>query len=527
MPSELVKRVRAKYPDAYRDLDDATLERLVLAKYPEYRDLAQPPPESAPPLGPIAKAGAVLGDVAGGARAGLASTIYRGGDLIRRRLGLERVIDRPAVQAAMTAPEGTAGQVGFYGEQIAEALAPTRLLARTGAKAAQVVAPMLERAIGTTAARVLPIAAVDAAGAAGVSSLQGGDPAVAAGLGAVLPMAGTLAGKTSAALRSQAGKQVVQALGPTKERFKAMAERLAPEMLRRGVRGSREAVQAQAAETAERIGGQIDDAIQQFGDRAVDTTPILAALEHAKDAFRTTTTLPLAEAMRTGAVKNAGARIVGHTVELPVVFEPRAVNQLTGLQGILRSLGEDARVDQLVAIRRAWDKVVDQAGGFTHRASGAIGVPLNDQSEAWAKREATTAIRKVLNTDVPELGALNKEFSFWKSLDDVLTQTLKRTQPHGKGLLRQTAEVGGQVVGGLAGSQAGPAGTIGGAIAFGKLTNFATTVLHSPRWKLASAHLKDALADALMSEQPGRIAYALGRIAAVQGSKVPAALTAP
>lgn len=41
-PSELVKRVRAKYPEEYRDLSDAELESRVLAKFPEYRDLATP-----------------------------------------------------------------------------------------------------------------------------------------------------------------------------------------------------------------------------------------------------------------------------------------------------------------------------------------------------------------------------------------------------------------------------------------------------------------------------------------------------
>jgi hypothetical protein len=37
---KLAAMVRQKYPGAYDDMDDATLERAVLAKYPEYRDLA-------------------------------------------------------------------------------------------------------------------------------------------------------------------------------------------------------------------------------------------------------------------------------------------------------------------------------------------------------------------------------------------------------------------------------------------------------------------------------------------------------
>lgn len=55
--SELAKRIRAKFPGAYDDLDDAALEKAVLAKHPEYADLAQPEPSSAakPAAAPAAK----------------------------------------------------------------------------------------------------------------------------------------------------------------------------------------------------------------------------------------------------------------------------------------------------------------------------------------------------------------------------------------------------------------------------------------------------------------------------------------
>ena len=37
---QLAQRIRAKYPGAYDDMDDAALEKAVLAKHPEYADLA-------------------------------------------------------------------------------------------------------------------------------------------------------------------------------------------------------------------------------------------------------------------------------------------------------------------------------------------------------------------------------------------------------------------------------------------------------------------------------------------------------
>lgn len=51
MPEQtLAERVRARYPGAYDDLDDATLEAKILAKYPVYRDLATPPDRRRPGL---------------------------------------------------------------------------------------------------------------------------------------------------------------------------------------------------------------------------------------------------------------------------------------------------------------------------------------------------------------------------------------------------------------------------------------------------------------------------------------------
>lgn len=51
MAGPLAQKIRAKFPGVYDDMDDAALERAVLAKYPEYADLSQPdkPQSSAAP----------------------------------------------------------------------------------------------------------------------------------------------------------------------------------------------------------------------------------------------------------------------------------------------------------------------------------------------------------------------------------------------------------------------------------------------------------------------------------------------
>lgn len=437
------------------------------------------------------------------------------------------VLDRmaPPIQVDTT-PTNAMQRAGGTAEQIAEVLLPAGRIAKLGTKAAEVAAPALSRFVGQTAAQVAPRAAVEATAGAGLSAMQGGDATTGAALSAAMPVAGRFANSLAPKLQEAARKQVVQALGPTKERFKAMAERLAPEMLRRGIRGSRESVLAHAAEAAEVAGEQIEAAIEQYGGRQVGTDAVVKALETAKDAFRTFKRMAPDEAVRRGLVENAdgafkmrnGARLSDDgMVEVPVVFEARAIRQLDGLQKIIGELGPEARVDQLIAVRRAWDRVVDQAGGFAHRAGGAVGMPLKDSSEAWAKREATSAIRKLLNDEVPELTALNKEYSFWKSLEDVLAQTLKRTQPQGPGLTREVA--------GAAAAAAGSGSGVGTAVALQKVGKMAHSVFTSPRWRLASAQAKDALAEAIASGRVSNIATALSRIGAVQVSKVPLGAT--
>lgn len=388
------------------------------------------------------------------------------------------------------APTNTAQRIGKGAEQIAEVLAPGKAITSAGTGLAARLAPRLAPVVGDTAANLLPRAAVEAAGGAGMAEAQGGDPLVGGALGAAAAIVPGLAtSQTAATLREQAEKKVVQALGPTKERFKAMANRLSPQILQRGLGGSRKALQERAAGMVEQVGTQIDDALQQFGAQSSGTAPVTAALEAAKDAFRTT---------------NAAGKVVE--------FEPRAIRQLDRLQQVITDLGPDATVDQLVAIRRAWDKVVDQAGGFAHRAGGAIGVPLKDQSEAWAKREGAGAIRSLLATDVPELAAVNKEFAFWKSLDSVLTQTLQRTEAQGPGLGRQVAEA--------AGAAAASSHGLGPAVLAGKVGKMANAVFTSPRWRFVDAKLRNALADAIMSGSAGQTTSVLTRIAAVQASKL-------
>jgi hypothetical protein len=531
-PQTLAQMVRAKYVGAYDDLTDQELEAKVRAKHPgAYDDLPSSgdPRAAWKPVRPEAQAAkpqtgilSTLGDVAKGAIKGVGQTVTNLGALVHQIPGVDTAVDalygkeglsKAAFAAANEdlAPTNTAQKVGKFGEQIAEVVLPGKAVTLAG-KGLSLGGRM----------------ALEGAANAGMAKAQGGDPLVAGAMGALLPGAGALAGKAAHALRGQAGKEVAQALGATSQRYKAMADRLTPEILKRGLRGSREDLQARAADAAGEAGQRIDDAIQQFGDRRVGTRPIVAALEEAKNAFRTVTQQPMIDVAKAQA-KGVKSKVLSvdrqGIADVLHEFEPRALRQLDELQNIITGLGDEARADQLIAVRRSWDKVVDQAGGFAHRAPGGIGLPLKDATEAAAKREATTAIRKQLDAAVPELSGLNKEFAFWKNLDSVLTQTLQRTQPQRPGLGQAAAKIAGHAVGGALGSGSGPIGAVAGAIVGGKLNAMLEKTFTGAAWKLASAQAKDRLASAIVANDANGIAMALARITAAQGSKIPAAVS--
>lgn len=408
--------------------------------------------------------------------------------------GLTPEQQEAAFASALDALKATnwAQKIGKGTEQVAEVIAPANAIRATGMKVAAEVAPRLTQSLGPILSRALPRAIVEGAGSAAIAKAQGGNPIVGGVLGAAAPVVGEAVDGLPASLKEQAEKRVVQALGPTKERFKTIANRLAPQILARGLGGSRQSLQQKAADTLETVGEQIDNVLNVKGSQPISVQPVHDALEAAKDAFRTPNTQ------------------TGKMIEL----EPRAIRQLAGLQKVVSDLGPTSTVEQMLAVRKAWDKVVDQAGGFAHRAGGAIGVPLKDQSEAFAKREGASAIRQLLAADVPDLAALNKEYSFWKGLDDVLTQTLQRTQPQARSLVSHVAETGGNAM--AAASGAGP------AVISGKVMQAVHAVVSSPRWQFASAKMRDRLADALMNGNAGQIFSTISQIGAVQSSKIPA-----
>jgi hypothetical protein len=140
---DLANKVRAKYPGVYDDMDDAALESKVLAKYPQYGDLAKaaPSPAPQPSLGQrvvsdVKQGFKDFGDTVVGAGKGLAQSAYSTAKLIPPVQAVDRFTNvlKPADEAVDKATTPTTGRqkVGYWGETAAEFLVP----GGAGAKAA-------------------------------------------------------------------------------------------------------------------------------------------------------------------------------------------------------------------------------------------------------------------------------------------------------------------------------------------------------------------------------------------------------
>lgn len=406
-------------------------------------------------------------DLVKGAGAGLASTVFGGGDLIRRGLGMERVIDTPDVKAAMTPPESTPGKLGYQVEQIGEFFLPTGMAGKAG-----------------KVAEVLKSGALTAAQTGGNPTAIG----VSAGLSAIPGEA--IAQKIGGALKSSALETMAGSLKATKEWAKAESDRLAPEMLKRGVGGSIKALRTLSSEMAAKVGKNLDDAYRTAA-QAGETVPVdivRGNIQLASDALHS-----LAPDGYTQIVNPA---------------HKEAIAALHELDEFVGKHGTSLPVDKAAALKRSFDAVVSKAGLYGQNAMA----PASDKAKAFAFREAANSFRDLLNNN-PTVEALNKEASFWIGLRNVVDATKLRKVGQTGGLIAAGTGGAGAVAGALSGDSASERAT--NALLGGLAGRQLVRVLQSPAYmNRVSAPMKDALAEALASGSVGRLNSVTSRIAA-------------
>ena len=514
MPEQtLAQRVRAKYPGAYDDLSDAELEASVKKKFPGvYDDLptseataapapVAPKPPTTPAGGPapwslnmLAQTARTTSDPAVGALKGAANTVVGMGEAaynyipgvakvsnaINTALFPNQPTDARAFAAMRPVPTNTAQQIGFTGEQIGEFFLPL-----PGGKAR-----LAKRALET-------------AKAGGLTQFQTGDAAtagVSAGITAGLPVVGKVAGTVAPLIRKSAENTMARALGATKEVMKAEAAALAPEMLRRGVKGSRQAMLARAKTTSQEVGKRLGDLYKQAGavGQTVPGLVIRGELELARDALM---------------VPNKAGTLV------PIEGAEGVIKRLNKMAAWVETLGDDIPADHAATIKTTWDRIVARAGLYGPKATASA----TDAEKAWAIREGAGSFRQLLSQVNPDIAALNREYAFWKGLQDVLKATELRTQAQqGRGLL---AAIGG-TTGFFSGEDQSLTGRLAAAGGGAAATAYLAKALQSAPFRTRlTGPFKDMLAKALASGSDSEVLSVLRKLTSTLPSQARQALS--
>lgn len=291
------------------------------------------------------------------------------------------------------------------------------------------------------------------------------------------------------ALRGSAEKQYAQALAPTTKPNKALTAKVVPELLDRGVTAmSLKGLQAQAAHHISAVGSAIGDAWDNLpAGTSTELEPVYDRLQSAIDD--------------THSVADSAGNMIPKGPEAE-----RAIGNISKLQQTLVDVSEAdpatgklvVPVDKIRALRQYFDDIAARAGRYS-------GKDLADQSAAEAHGIAADSIRSELAKDHPEIAALNKEYSFWKNVHQITSDTISRQQGQSRPLGVQLARAGGFV-------KAGPLG----AEAMGALTES----VRSTAWRTASAVIKDRLADAIASGSQSAVDFYVKKIAAATGAAV-------
>jgi len=434
---------------------------------------------------PVAKAGT---DIVEGAASGAASTLFHAGDLLRRGemgianalgvdpkklpqgvrdfFGLDRVIDQPGVQQAMTAPSSIPGQIGKFGEQAAEFLLPGSIATEA-----------------TKGAALLPRAIAQGVAAAGTAGAQtGGQPgamATAAGLGAggEALSAAVESPAVQNYLREAAEKQYAKAINATKQGNKWISQNIAvPELLDRGV----------SAFTLKGLAGKATNNVQAFGQ----------AIDDAWKALPAGTTAEIEPILNTieSSAKNALTIMDSTGRAIPITqTAAKGLDSIDFLKQTLRDVSVpnpatgnlEVPVEKLRQLRQAWDEIAAQAKVYK-------GADLADAATGKLHAMAASAIRDQLAQDFPDIAALNKEFSFWKNVEQVVNDTVLRREGQAKPLGRKIAGAAGIAFGGATGG-------LHGAIVGKQAMEGLEALTSSTMWRTVSAVQKNNLAKYLAS----------------------------
>lgn len=293
-----------------------------------------------------------------------------------------------------------------------------------------------------------------------------------------IPVIGPAVSKIPGALRESAVGTYQKVLAPTTKEMKAIATKVTPELIQRRVIGSLKSIGSTAASRAEIAGEAVGEAIERVPSKLkIQTKPILEALEKMKSEYQTVTSR-------------------GKTI----VNEPNAVRAIDQVKDIVTRYGKSASFQDLLQLRRQWDKVIQKSRGF-----------LQDDLANFAtaaKRTATNSIRQEFAKAAPDVAKVNREFSFWSDVEKLADATLQRKAG------QQTQSL----VGRGAKAAAGIGGFMQGGPGFGAamytVTNALERLVNSGAWRTVDAVTKNRIASLIERGQIEEVANIMTKLLA-------------
>lgn len=367
-----------------------------------------------------------------------------------------------AIGGAIGGAGGTVAGLGVGG--VPGALGGAAVGGGTGEAAAQLV----KRGLGAKA----PATSSEAAKSIGT---QAAVQAAAEGIGQA---AAPLVGAGVKTFLAAPEKQYAQALGATTIQNKALSEKVVPELIRRRVSGSREAISTLADAKLAETGAALNTALDAVPKGTLaDTMAVVNHLQKLKREYVVPSSTP----------------------GVNQIVDKVAYDNLGELQMIVANT--DPSFESVRRLRQIFDGQVT-AGDKTFGRTIAEGSSLD------ATREAASAIRRELAKAAPDVAKINKEFSFWSNVGRVVDSTIQRTASQSKPL--------GQVIGEKVASPAVVAGAVlggatGGALSAGTVATVGLSrLVQSPAWKTFSAVQKDRLATAIANGDAQAVGAYLG-----------------
>lgn len=296
-------------------------------------------------------------------------------------------------------------------------------------------------------------------------------------------------------LRKAATTQYERALAPTTKINKAITQDIAPQLIKRGEIGSLSSLEKRAGQKISELSPELNQAYLQAG--SIPTS--MGSLPGAK-------------------VVGAGTKVIQDLENLKQTYmpggnvaQPQAVSAIEGVQNIVKQYGPDIAPDHLRRLRQIFEEVPAERGAYA-------GADLSTNYTLKAQQQGADSIRGILNKN-PDIGALNKEISFWLDVQRVTSQSgLRRTGQEG-GLLKALAPLGAAVAGGGAGFAAhgGMAGA--GAAASTLLASYAVQAMRTPLWRTTTAVAKDRFANILASGNVREAAAFVARLGVAGASE--------